>query len=141
MAKKKVYVSLDYKHDKYYKYLLESWDANPGFKFMFGDQPPDDIYPNNVDRIKASLTKIINRTSYTLVIIGVEANTAHQDEELIGFKNWMNFEVHQSKLHRNKFVGVKLKESYDSPDELRDTDAKLALRFNLDDITNLLREA
>ena len=48
MAKKKVYVSLDYKHDKYYKYLLESWDANPGFKFVFGDEPPDYIVPDKV---------------------------------------------------------------------------------------------
>ena len=140
MAKKKVYVSLDYKHDKYYKYLLESWDANPGFKFVFGDEPPDYIVPDNIDRIKAGLTKKINGTSYTLVIIGIEANTSDPDETLIGFKNWINFEVHQSKLHHNKHIGVKLKESYESPAELQGTAAKITSRFNLDEIANLLRE-
>ena len=35
MAKKKVFVSFDFDHDKHYKYLLEAWDANPDFDFVF----------------------------------------------------------------------------------------------------------
>ena len=35
MAKKKVYVCFDYDRDKHYKYLMEAWNANPNFEFLF----------------------------------------------------------------------------------------------------------
>ena len=40
MVKKKVFVSFDYDHDRNYKYLLQAWDANPEFDFVFKDQTP-----------------------------------------------------------------------------------------------------
>ncbi len=33
--KKKVFVSFDYDNDKQYKFLLQAWDANPNFNFVF----------------------------------------------------------------------------------------------------------
>jgi hypothetical protein len=37
MAKKRVFVSFDYENDKHYKFLLEAWDANKNFDFLFAD--------------------------------------------------------------------------------------------------------
>lgn len=97
---KKVYVSLDYDNDKGHKFVLETWyDANLEFAFVFDDFTlrNREINSTNVSRIKNALTNKINSATYTLVIIGKQANNLHKYHELIGFKNWMNFEVHQSK--------------------------------------------
>ena len=61
MRKKQVFVSFDYDHDRQYKYLLEAWDANPEFDFVFKDETPGEINTNDIGRIKAGITKkIIN---------------------------------------------------------------------------------
>jgi hypothetical protein len=134
MAKKKVFVSFDYDHDKYYKYLIEAWESHPGFVFVFKDAPPQDVNHENIDRIKSALTKKINAAAYTLVIVGKAANQMHPDHELIGCKNWIDFEVRQSKINHNKLVGVKLNQSYDSPDELLNTPAKWVFSFDQNQI-------
>ncbi|MDP8229862.1 MAG: TIR domain-containing protein [Candidatus Gorgyraea atricola] len=118
MAKKKVFVSFDYDHDKRYKYLLEAWDANPDFDFVFDDKTPEGINTNNIDRIKTGLTLKIKEATHTLFIVGEYANQVHKDRELIGFKNWMNFEAHQSIEEGNKLAVVKLDGSYEVPEEL-----------------------
>lgn len=141
MAKKKVFVSFDYENDKHYKYLLEAWDANPDFDFVFADKTPDEIDTNNIGRIKAALTAKINSATHTLVIVGKEANKTHKHSKLIGFKNWINFEIHQSKLNKNKFVAVKIDKSYESPDELLGAGASWAMSFTQDPILKALKEA
>ena len=54
--RKKVFVSFDYDNDKQYKYLLEAWDANPNFSFVFEDKTPGELNTNDIARIKAGLT-------------------------------------------------------------------------------------
>lgn len=90
MARKKVFVSFDYENDRHYKRLLEAWNANDNFDFCFSDQSSHEINSNNVDRVKAALTHKINNSTHTLVIIGKEANKPHRDQNLIGYKNWIN---------------------------------------------------
>ena len=101
-------MSFDYDNDKRYKYLLEAWDANPNFDFVFADKTPDEIDSNNIGRIKAALSTKISDATYTLVIIGKEANNVHRHTRLIGYRNWINFEVAQSKEYGNKLVAVKI---------------------------------
>ena len=67
MTKKKVFVSFDYENDRYYKYLLEAWDANPDFEFVFSDKTPSEIDSNDIGRIKAALTTKINSATHTLI--------------------------------------------------------------------------
>ena len=141
MAKKKVFVSFDYDNDRAYKYLLEAWDANPNFDFIFSDVTPSEIDSNNIGRVKAALTTKINTATYTLVIVGKEANKLHKDHELIGFPNWINFEVHQSKLNKNKLVGIKLDSSYESPEELLNAGASWAFSFTQAAILKALAKA
>ena len=141
MAKKSVFVSFDWHNDRRYKFLLEAWDANPHFEFVFSDRTPDEIDSTNIGRIKAALTTKINSAKFTLVIIGEEANKLHKDYKLIGYKNWIDFELHQSKLNKNKIVAVKLDKSYESPDELQGTAATWAYSFEQQPILAALTKA
>ena len=138
MAKKTVFVSFDYENDKHYKYLLEAWDANKQFDFLFADRSSGEINSNNIHIVKAALTRRINSAKRTLVIIGKEANKRHKDYKLIGYKNWINFEIARSKDNGNKLVAVKIDREYDSPDELLGAGASWAMSFTEAAIVNAL---
>jgi len=138
MAKKKVFVSFDYENDLSYKRTLEMWNANPYFDFVFKDQSSGEIKSEDIGRVKAALTAKINSATHTLVIIGKEANKLHKDHEKIGYRNWLNFEVHQSKLNKNKLIGIKLDKSNESPEELKDSGASWAMSFTQDAILKAL---
>ena len=138
MAKKKVFVSFDYEKDRRYKNLLEAWDANKNFDFSFSDESSHEVNSNNVSRVKAALTTRINSATYTLVIIGKEANKRHKDHALIGYKNWINFETARSKDNKNKLVAVKIDKEYESPDEILGSGAAWAMSFTEDAIVNAL---
>lgn len=141
MSKKTVFVSFDYDDDKDYRYLLKAWNANPQFEFVWRDTTPNEIQSTNIDRIKAVLTTKINSAKYTLIIIGKNANKLHRDHALIGFKNWINFEINKSKKNGNKLVGVKIDRSYESPDELINAGASWAMSFGQDPIIEALNKA
>ena len=141
MAKKRVFVSFDFENDKRYKYLLEAWDANADFDFVFSDATPKEIDSTNVGRVKAALTARINNSPRTLVIVGKEANKLHKDYKLIGFRNWINFEVHQSKLNHNKIAAVKLDRSYVSPEKLFGAGATWAMSFTETAVIKALNDA
>lgn len=141
MAKKKVFVSFDYENDRHYKFLLEAWDANKNFDFLFADQTSREINSWNVDRVKAALTTRIRSATYTLVIIGKEANKLHEDHKLIGYRNWINFEIARSKDNGNKLVAVKIKREYESPGELLGAGATWAMSFTEEAIVKALNQA
>jgi len=119
MRKKKVFVSFDYDNDKRYKFLLQAWDANPEFDFVFEDKTPGEIDTNSVARIKAGLTTKINEATYTLFIVGNHANQPHRLQDQIGFVNWINFEAHQSIQSGNYLAAVKINDSCTVPHALR----------------------
>jgi len=141
MDKKSVFVSFDFERDKRYKYLLEAWDANPKFEFVFADQTPDEIDSNNIGRIKVALSARIAAADYTLVIVGKEANRPHRHSRLIGYANWINFEVAKSKESGNRLVAVKIDRSNESPEELLDSEASWAMSFDQAAIIRALEQA
>lgn len=141
MAKKKVFVSFDYENDKRYKFLLEAWDANPEFDFLFSDLSSDEIKSKSVSVVKQALSARINQATYTLVIVGKEANKRHSDHQEIGHENWLNYEIAKSKEHKNKLVAVKIERSYESPDELLDSGASWAMSFSREAIIKALADA
>lgn len=138
MAKKKVFVSFDYENDRHYKFLLEAWNANSNFDFTFSDETPTEIQSYDIGRIKAALTTKVNNATHTLVIIGKEANKLHKDREKIGFRNWINFEINQSKLNRNKIIAVKIDYTYESPEQLMGVGASWAHSFTQEAILKAL---
>lgn len=140
MAKKKVFVSFDYENDKRYKFLMQAWDANPEFEFTFSDHSSGEINSNNISVVKAGLTKKINSATHTFVIVGKEANKQHKDHKLIGFRNWINFEINRSKANNNKLLAIKLDKSYESPDELKGVGAEWAMSFTQKAIIDALKK-
>ena len=118
MIKKKVFVSFDYDNDKHYKYLLEAWDANPDFDFVFDDKTPGEINTYNISRIKTALIAKIKIATHTLFIVGKYSNQIHKDSHLIGFKNWINFESYHSIYCNNRLAVVKLDSLCEIPEQL-----------------------
>jgi hypothetical protein len=141
MAKKKVFVSFDYENDRHYKHLLEAWDANPDFDFHFSDLSSGEIQSDDISRVKAALTTKINQATYTLVIIGKEANKRHKDYKEIGYRNWQNFEIVKSIEACNRLVAVKIDKSYESPEEISGVGASWAMSFSRDAILKALNNA
>lgn len=141
MAKKHVFVSFDYENDRRYKNLLEAWDANPYFDFLFSDYSSSEINSSSVPVVKQVLSRKINAATYTLVIVGEEANKRHRDHAEIGYENWQNYEIAKSVEHGNRIVGVKIDRTYDSPEELIGIGATWAYSFTRDAIIAALNDA
>jgi len=141
MIKKKVFVSFDYENDKRYKHLLEAWNNNPQFDFVFDDNSSAEINTYNVGRIKAALTTKIQGSTHVLVLVGDEANKLHINRDLIGFRNWINFETHQGVLYGKKIVGVKLNSNNESPEQLLGNVDAWAMSFTQEGIINALNNA
>jgi hypothetical protein len=137
MAKKTVFISFDFDHDKKYKYMLEAWDANTNFDFHISDSSPSEIQSNSVSVVKQVLSRKINEANYTIVIVGSYANSRHADATEIGYKNWQNYEVAKSKEHKNKLIAVKLDNSYSGPDELYNSGVAWA-SFSMESILKAL---
>jgi MTH538 TIR-like domain (DUF1863). len=138
MAKKKVFVSFDYDNDRNYKYLLEAWDANPNFEFNFSDKSAHEINSENVGRVKAGLATKINESTALLVIIGREANKRHQDYELIGDTNWINWEINKAKELKKCLVAVKIDKNYEPPLSILNSNANWAMSFTQEAVINAL---
>lgn len=136
-----VFVSFDYDNDRHYKYLLEAWNEHPRFRFTFQDGTPGEIDSRNVGRVKAALTAKIQAATHTLVIVGQYASALHRHRALIGYRNWINFEVAQSKACCNRIVAVKLDRSYEIPDALVSGNASWAMAFTEQTIMRALGEA
>jgi|CXWL01.1.fsa_nt_gi hypothetical protein len=136
-----VFVSFDYENDKHYKYLLEAWHANPKFRFVFEDGTPTEIDSTNVGRIKAALTTKVKAATHTLVIVGKYANDRHRQSSLIGYKNWINFEIHQSAQEGKRIAVVRLDRSNELPEELRSVHHSLVEGFSESNVTYALNTA
>ncbi|MCL2772138.1 MAG: TIR domain-containing protein [Oscillospiraceae bacterium] len=141
MAKKPVFVSFDYEKDRNYYYTMKMWDANSNFEFVFSDYTSKEIQSDSIPVVKSCLTKKIKEATYTLVIIGKDANKKHKDSEAIGYRNWQNFEIAKSKENGKKLIGVKIDRLYDSPEELYNSRASWAMSFTQQAIIKALNEA
>lgn len=141
MAKKKVFVSFDYEKDKRYYYLMSAWDSNPNFDFVFSDYTSKEIKSDSVAVVKRALSRKIGESTYTLVIIGEDANKRHPDSYEIGYRNWQSYEIAKSVERGNKIIGVKLHSIYSAPSEMLGIGASWASSFSMDKIIAALNNA
>lgn len=140
-SKKSIFVSFDYENDKHYKYLLEAWDANDDFDFVFSDKTPTEINSENIGPIKAALRKKIREATHTLVIVGKEANKQHADHELIGYRNWINFEIAKSIEDGNRLAIVKLNKDNTLPEEVFEGEYSIVEEYTEANIIDVLNQA
>jgi len=140
MAKKKVCVSFDYDHDKYYYYLLEAWNSNPNIDFGINDCTPSEIQTESVSVIKQVLSRKIGDANYMIAIIGKHSNDKHPDSDEIGYRNWQAYEIAKNTEKGNKLVVVKLDSGNVAPDECYGVGAEWITGFSLDKIENALKK-
>jgi hypothetical protein len=139
-AKPRVFVSFDFENDVHYKRLLEAWSANSRFQFIFQDMTPQEIQSDSVARVKAVLTAKVKTATHTLVIIGQYANQLHANSQLIGCRNWINFEIQQSILNSKKIVGVRIQPQYVLPEKILGSEGKHVEGFTEAGIMKALAE-
>ena len=135
IGNRKVFISFDYDNDKQYKFLLTAITKNPRFSLDFSDNSSREVNSNDIGRIKAALSRKIGESTHTLVLIGQYANSLHKDHKLIGYRNWINYEVAKSKEFGKKIVAVKLNPNFASPEELLRSGVTWVKSFNIDNIT------
>jgi hypothetical protein len=141
MAKKRIFISFDYEHDRNYRYLLKALAANPRSDIEFDDLTPEEIQSYDIGRIKAVLTRKIREATHTLVIVGEHANSFHPDRNEIGEGNWQWWEIIKSDEEGKGFIGVKINKSNSTPDPLYGKDATWALSFTVDSIVTAIDKA
>jgi hypothetical protein len=140
-ARKKICISFDWHNDRHYRQLLSAWAANINNPFDFEDLTPGEISTDNVSRVKAVLTTQIRAATHTLVIIGEHANEFHKDRAEIGTRNWIWWEIEQSKVEGNRLIAVKINYDNTTPDPLNGSGAKWAMSFKQDPVIQAINEA
>ncbi len=138
---KRICISFDWHNDRDYRHMLSAWIANPDFPIDFEDLTPSAIDTDDVGRVKAVLTTRIRVATHTLVLVGAYANTPHADQTKIGTRNWVWWEIEQSKAEGNGLIAVKLKAENSTPDPLYNSSAKWAMSFTRDAIRKAINEA
>lgn len=138
---KKICISFDWHNDSRYRNMLSAWLANPNNPVDFVDLTPGEIDTDDVGRVKAVITTQIRAATHTLVLIGAEANAKHKDSEKIGTRNWIWWEIEQSKTEKNGLIAVKIVSTNPTPDPLKDAGAKWAMSFTQEAILKAINDA
>ena len=132
MAKKKVFISYDYDHDKHYKNLLLAWDANKQFDFYLYDQSVDvSVDSTDAAAIKRVISSRINASTYFLCIVGKHTHKS----------GWLAWEIDKAVELGKKIVAVKTDRSNTTPAGLYGVGASWAMSFTFDSIKNAIDNA
>jgi hypothetical protein len=140
-SQKKVCISFDWHNDRNYRNIMSAWVANPNNTMDFTDLTPSAIDTDSVSRVKAVLTARIRAATHTLVLVGEYANTRHRDSVEIGSRNWIWWEIEQSKAEGKKLVAVKMKSTNEMPEPLRSAGASWAMSFTESAIIKAINDA
>ena len=132
MAKKKIFISYDYDHDRHYKSLLLAWDKNSEFDFSFEDHSADiSINSEDAAAIKRVLSRKINEATYFLCIVGKHTYKS----------SWVKWEINKAVELNKKLVAVKIDRENTSPEELMSVGASWAYSFTFDSIKKAIENA
>ncbi|MCK4824796.1 TIR domain-containing protein [bacterium] len=141
MAKKRIFISFDYDHDRNYRYLLTALAANPRSDIDFADCTPEEIQSYDISRIKAVLTGKIREATHVLVIIGKQANSDHPDRQEIGERNWQWWEIKKGISERKGFIAVKIERSNLTPEPLFGINTSWEMSYTVESILNAIDQA
>ncbi len=132
MAKKKIFISYDYDHDKHYKNLLLAWDKNNEFDFSFYDTSVDvSVDSTDAAAISRVISARINNSTYFLCIIG----------KLTHKSSWVAWEIDKAVELKKKIVAVKTAKDNESPSVILGIGAEWALSFTFESIKNAIDRA
>lgn len=124
-----VFVSYQHPEDATYRRLLQAWDANDRFEFLFRLSSPDaEINSSDPASVKRTLSRKINESDCVLVIVG--ENTADSE--------WVAWEIDKAKELDTPLRIVKVKRAYSAPANAYDAGAQWAYSFTEDNLRELL---
>jgi hypothetical protein len=139
-ATKRICIAFDWHNDRESRHLLGTWLVNHGIPATFTDLSAGQLN-DNVAKVKTRLLAQIRAATHTLVLMSEFANTRHQLSERIRTRNWIWWEIEQSKIAGNRLIAVKLKASNPTPDPLLDADATWATSFTREAILKACADA
>jgi hypothetical protein len=125
---KRICISFDWHNDRESRHLLGIWLVNHKIPATFTDLSAGRLN-DNVAKVKARLTAQIRAATHTLVLMSEYAHVRHKLSERIGTRNWIWWEIEQSKAVGNRLIAVKIKASTPTPDPLLDADVIWATSF------------
>ena len=132
MAKKKIFISYDYDHDKHYKNLLVAWDKNSEFDFSLNDQSADvSIQSTDAAAIKRAISAKINAATYFLCIVGAKTSSS----------KWVEWEINKAKKLNKRLVAVKISSTNTTPADLLGAGATWAMSFTFSEIKKAIDSA
>jgi len=132
MAKKKVFISYDYDHDRHYKNLLVAWDENNEFDFSFTDMSADvSVDSDDAAAIRRAISAKINAATYFLCLVGKHTHKS----------KWIAWEIEKAKELDKKLVAVKIDRDYETPSGLLNAGVSWAYSFSLDSIKRAIERA
>jgi len=139
-ATKKICIAFDWHNDRDSRHLLGTWLVNHQIPATFSDLSAGQLN-DNVAKVKSRLIAQIRAATHTLVLISEYANTRHPFSERIRTRNWIWWEIEQSKAQGNRLIAVKLKASNPTPDPLLDADVTWATAFTREAILKACADA
>jgi hypothetical protein len=132
MAKKKIFISYDYDHDRHYKNLLLAWNKHRDFDFSFKDHSIDiSVNSTSARYIKTVIVNAIRAVPYFLVIVGAKTYKS----------NWVAWEINKAVEMNKRIVAVKTDRLNRSPDELMGVGASWAMSFTYLSISGAIFDA
>ncbi|MFN8637239.1 MAG: TIR domain-containing protein [Chloroflexota bacterium] len=137
---KRICIGFDWTNDWDSRQLLGAWLANHKIPATFTDLSAGQLN-DNVAKVKARLSAQIRAATHTLVLVGAYANTRHQLGERIGTRNWIWWEIEQSKAEGKRLIAVKLKAGNPTPDPLLNADVTWATSFTQEAILAVSTDA
>lgn len=132
MAKKTIFISYDYDHDRNHKNMLLAWDKNSEFDFGFSDQSADvSISSNDAATIKRAISAKINAATYFLCLVGTHTHNS----------NWVGWEIGKAIELKKRLVAVKITSTNSTPQRLIGAGASWAMSFAFDAIKKAIEDA
>ncbi len=113
----KIFISFDCGNDKYFRSFIDAWAKNRDYDFSYREKLSDEIHTKDISKMKVVLANQIDSASLVLVLVSEFSNIIHQDAEIIGYKNWQNWEIAKAKESGKKIVGAKLDPISEPPEE------------------------
>lgn len=132
MAKKKIFISFDYEHDRHYKNLIVAWDKNELFDFSFYDGSVT-VPVNSTDAgpIKRVISQRIAACPRFLCIVGKHTHKS----------SWVAWEIDKAIDLKRKVIAVKTDKSNVTPTGLYGVGATWAMSFTFDAIKKAIDES
>ena len=131
MAKRKIFISYDYKNDRHYKNLLLAWDKHKNFDFSMRDHSIDvSVNSTKAKYIRSVISGAISDATYFLVIIGTKTYKS----------NWVTWEIEKAESLGKRIVAVKTDRQNRSPGQLYGIGASWAMSFSYLSIMNAINK-